>query len=53
MQVINYEFYQQKALSQQTRDKTLSVRGTIYDCNMKPLAISASTEMVTNSVLPN
>ncbi len=48
MQVINYEFYQQKALSQQTRDKTLTpVRGTIYDCNMKPLAISASTEMVT------
>ena len=48
MQVLNYDFYQQKALSQQTRDKTLTpVRGTIYDANMKPLAISASTEMVT------
>lgn len=48
MQVINYEFYQEKALSQQTRDKTLTpVRGTIYDANMKPLAISAATEAVT------
>mgnify|MGYP004663908583 CR=1 FL=1 len=48
MQVVNYDFYQQKALSQQTRDKTLTaVRGTIYDARMKPLAISASTEMVT------
>lgn len=48
MQVINFDFYQEKALSQQTRDKTLTpVRGTIYDTNMKPLAISASTEMVT------
>jgi len=48
LQVLNYEFYQEKAISQQTRDKVLyPVRGTIYDTNMKPLAISASTEMVT------
>ncbi len=48
LQVINYEFYQARAISQQTREKTLyPVRGTIYDRNGKPLAISASTEMVT------
>lgn len=48
MQVINNDFYEEKAIAQQTRDKTIAAtRGTIYDCNMKPLAISATVEMVT------
>ena len=48
LQVLNYEFYQEKAVAQQTRDKIIEpLRGAIYDCNMKPLAISASVEMVT------
>lgn len=47
MQVINYDFYQSKAESIQTREKVLyPTRGTIYDTNMKPLAISADTEML-------
>ena len=47
MQVLNYDFYESRAMSNQTRDKTLyPARGTIYDTNMKPLAISASTEML-------
>ncbi|MBQ2865897.1 MAG: PASTA domain-containing protein [Clostridia bacterium] len=47
MQVINYDFYQSKAENLQTRDITLyPTRGTIYDTNMKPLAISANTEML-------
>ncbi len=52
LQVIDYDFYLEKALSQQTSDKVLyPVRGTIYDANGKPLAISASTEMVTLEAL--
>lgn len=48
LQVLNYEFYEEKAIAQQTKDTTIEpMRGTIYDCNMKPLAISASVEMVT------
>ena len=48
LQVLDHEFYEEKAIAQQTRDKTIEpTRGTIYDCNMKPLAISASAEMVT------
>ncbi len=48
LQVAKYEEYQQKAVSQQTRDTVIEAdRGTIYDRNMKPLAISAGTEMVT------
>lgn len=48
LQVLDYEFYEDKAIAQQTRDKTIEpLRGTIYDCNMKPLAISATVEMVT------
>ncbi len=47
LQIINQDFYQQKALNNQTRDITLyPTRGTIYDTNGKPLAISASTEML-------
>lgn len=47
LQLIHTDFYQQKALASQTRDVTIySTRGTIYDVNGKPLAISASTEML-------
>ena len=48
IQVVNYEFYQEKAVSQQTWDKVIMPqRGTIFDRNLKPLAISATAEMVT------
>ena len=48
LQVVDYAFYQEKAINQQTKDKTIyPARGTIFDRNMKPLAISASTEFVT------
>lgn len=47
MQIVRQDFYEQKALSSQTRDVTVyPTRGTIYDTNGKPLAISASTEML-------
>ncbi len=47
MQIIHQDFYKEKALSSQTRDVTIyPTRGTIYDTNGKPLAISASTEML-------
>ncbi len=52
LQIIDYDFYLEKALSQQTSDKVLyPVRGTIYDAHGKALAISASTEMVTLEAL--
>lgn len=48
MQVIDYEFYRTKAINQQTRDKVITPkRGTIYDRNMKELAVSATTAQVT------
>jgi len=48
LQVTNYQFYQDKAVEQQTRDKiVMPQRGTIYDSNLKPLAMSATAEMVT------
>lgn len=48
LQILQHEKLQKMAITQQTRDKTIAAqRGTIYDANMKPLAISASTEMVT------
>lgn len=48
LQVTEYETYSAKAKTQQTRDKTITpARGSILDVNMKPLAMSASTEMVT------
>lgn len=48
LQIYEYDVYSAKAKDQQTRDKTITAaRGSIYDTNMKPLAMSASTEMVT------
>ena len=48
LQVTAYDTYSAKAKTQQTRDKTITpARGSIFDTNMKPLAMSASTEMVT------
>ncbi|MBC8535184.1 penicillin-binding transpeptidase domain-containing protein [Feifania hominis] len=47
IQIIQNEFYQKKAIDQQTRDTEISPkRGTIYDRNMKKLAVSASVETV-------
>ncbi|MDR3552935.1 MAG: penicillin-binding transpeptidase domain-containing protein [Clostridia bacterium] len=43
LQVITGNSYEQKAVEQQLRDIIVSPqRGTIYDCNMKALAVSAT-----------
>jgi len=48
IQFVNGEEYSQMAIEQQTRDRIItSKRGTIYDRNMKPLAVSASVDTVT------
>lgn len=48
MQVIDYKFYQSWATKNQTRDTVvLPLRGTIYDRNMKELAVSATTSTVS------
>lgn len=40
--------YKKEAIEQQTRDRLITPpRGTIYDRNMKPLAVSASVETVS------
>lgn len=47
MQIYQFEYYNTKASSLQTRDTILQPkRGTIYDSNMTELAVSASTERV-------
>lgn len=52
LQVTQYEEYTKKVLNQQLRDTTISAnRGTIYDCNMKVLASSATVWNVV--VAPN
>jgi len=50
VQMVDYEQYQQKAVSQQTRNEIITPsRGVIYDRNMKELAISATVETVSIS----
>ncbi|MDR3206909.1 MAG: PASTA domain-containing protein [Oscillospiraceae bacterium] len=47
IQIIKHDLYEKQAVEQQTRDDIISpVRGTIYDRNYKPLAVSASVETV-------
>ena len=51
-QIINHEFYETKALRQQTLDTEITAKcGTIYDRNFVELAVSAQVETVT--VSPN
>ena len=51
-QIINHEFYESKALQQQTLDTEITAKcGTIYDRNFVELAVSAQVETVT--VSPN
>lgn len=48
IQIVNGQEYQQLAFEQQTTNRTISPkRGTIYDRNMKPLALSGSVETIT------
>lgn len=48
IQIANGQEYQQKAYIQQTNNRTISPkRGTIYDRNMKSLAISGSVETIS------
>ena len=48
MQVIDYDFYREKASGQQTKVLTVEAkRGAIYDTNGKTLAISIETQQVT------
>ncbi len=48
IQIANGQEYQQKAYEQQTNNRTISPkRGTIYDRNMKLLAVSGSVETIT------
>lgn len=50
IQIVNGQEYQQFAYNQQTSNRTISPkRGTIYDRNMEPLAVSASVETITAS----
>jgi len=50
VQMVDYEKYQQRAVSQQTRNEIITPgRGAIFDRNMKELAISASVETVVIS----
>lgn len=47
-QIIQHDKYESLAVSQQTRDKIISAdRGTIYDTNMKELAVSATVEQIS------
>ena len=46
-QIVNYSYYQTRAIAQQTMDTTLAPnRGSIYSRNYTPLAISAPVETV-------
>ncbi len=45
IQIIDHEFYEQRAMSQQLREnKSSAARGSIYDRRMNPLALSAPVD---------
>lgn len=47
LQIIDHDYYEDMAISQQLRETgTSAERGTIYDCNMNVLAMSADVENV-------
>ncbi|NLV87128.1 MAG: PASTA domain-containing protein [Clostridiales bacterium] len=47
LQIIDHELYESAAIEQQVRDTTVhAARGTIYDTNMKILAMSASVDNI-------
>lgn len=47
IQLVHYEYYQSGVIDQYTVETKISAkRGTIYDCNMKTLAVSATVERV-------
>lgn len=47
LQIIDHEKYESEAIEQQVRDTIVNAaRGTIYDTNMKILAMSASVDDV-------
>lgn len=50
LMLIRGEYYKKLAIEQQTRDRLItSKRGTIYDRNGKPIAVSASVETISIS----
>ena len=47
LQIIDHDFYETAAIEQQVRETTVTAaRGTIYDSNMKILAMSASVDNI-------
>ena len=47
LQIIDHEYYEELAISQQLREAATSpARGTIFDTNMNPLAVSASVDNI-------
>ena len=47
LQIIDHDFYETSAIEQQVRETTVTAaRGTIYDTNMKILAMSASVDNI-------
>ena len=47
VQIIDHDFYETKAIDQQVRETTVTAaRGTIYDSNMKILAMSANVDNI-------
>lgn len=47
LQIIDHAYYEELALQQQLREAATSpARGTIYDTNMNPLAVSASVDNI-------
>ena len=50
VQIVKHDFYLGKATTQQMRNATITpARGTIYDQNMKKLAVSATVERCTST----